>query len=98
MKRHHDRIGLEGFFEAVAVSSELGCNKPDARMYRTASDALGLKPAECFYVDDDPALVGAALALGYSGAASCRNGPRFAAEVPVIGRLEEPLELIAHPT
>ena len=59
-----------------------------------ASDALGLKPAECFYVDDDPALVGAALALGYSGAAICRNGPP-PAEVPVVSRLEELLPLIA---
>ena len=39
VKRTHDRIGLDGFFEAFAVSSELGCNKPDPRMYRTASDA-----------------------------------------------------------
>lgn len=94
VKRKHDRIGLEGFFETFAVSSELGCNKPDPRMYRTASDALGLKSAECFYVDDDPALVRAALALGHSGAAICRDGPPCAAGVHVMGRLEELLRLI----
>ena len=95
VKRKHDRIGLEGFFEAFVVSSELGCNKPDARMYRAASDALGLQPAECLYVDDDPALVGAALALGYRGAAICREGPPPAGEIRVISRLEELIPLIA---
>ena len=97
VKRTHDRIGLQGFFEAFAVSSELGCTKPDARMYRTASDALGLEPAECFYLDDDPALVEAALGLGYNGAAICRNGPPIGLDVHVISRLDELLELIAHP-
>lgn len=97
VKRKHDRIGLEGFFEAYAVSSELGCNKPDTRIYRTASDALGLEPAECFYLDDDPALVEAASALGYRGAAICRNGPPFPSGVRVISRLDELLRLIAHP-
>ncbi|HEV2724308.1 MAG TPA: HAD-IA family hydrolase, partial [Thermoleophilaceae bacterium] len=97
VRRRHDRIGLEGFFEAFAVSSELGCNKPDARMYRTASDALGLEPAECFYVDDDPALVKAALMLGYKGAAISRNGPPCVTDVHVISRLDELLRLIADP-
>ncbi len=95
VKRKHDRIGLDGFFEAFAVSAELGCNKPDARMYRTASDALGLSPAECFYVDDDPALVEAALALGYRGAAIRRNDAAIETDVPVITQLSELLELIA---
>ncbi len=97
VKRTHDRIGLAGFFEAFAVSSELGCNKPDARMYRTASDALGLEPAECFYVDDDPALVAAALALGYRGAAIRRDGSAAVRGVHVMRRLGELLELIADP-
>ncbi|MCA1677722.1 MAG: HAD-IA family hydrolase, partial [Actinobacteria bacterium] len=97
VKRKHDQIGLDGFFEAFAVSSELGCNKPDARMYRTASDALGLEPSECFYVDDDPALVEAALALGYRGAAIRRNGTIYVPGVHVMSQLEELPELIIHP-
>ena len=97
VKRKHERIGLGGFFEAFAVSSELGCNKPDARMYSTASDALGLDPGECFYVDDDPALVEAALALGYNGAAICRGGPPPRAVVRVMSRLEELVPLLTAP-
>jgi putative hydrolase of the HAD superfamily len=97
VREKHDRIGLAGFFEAFAVSSELGCNKPDPRMYRTASDALDLAPAECFYLDDDPALVRAAVQLGYSGAAIRRTGTPLATEVHVLGRLEDLLPLIDSP-
>jgi FMN phosphatase YigB (HAD superfamily) len=58
-------LGLHHHFDCFVVSAVLGCNKPDPRMYRTASDILGLRPEECLFVDDDPALVAAALALGY---------------------------------
>lgn len=61
----HADLGIERFFEVYAISAVLGCNKPDPRMYRHASGALGLKPAECLYVDDAPDLVAAALNLGY---------------------------------
>jgi HAD superfamily hydrolase (TIGR01509 family) len=63
----HAELGIHDFFEAYAISAELGCRKPDPRMYRHASDALGLAPAECLFVDDDPALVAAAIDLGYQG-------------------------------
>lgn len=74
------------------MSAELGCTKPDPRMYRSASDALGLQPERCLFVDDDPDLVLAAMALGYHGAAICRDGPPFPAGVPALTTLEELLE------
>ena len=63
----HAELGIHDFFEAYAISAVLGCRKPDPRMYRHASDALGLAPAECLFVDDDPELVAAAIDLGYLG-------------------------------
>ena len=69
----HDAIGLAGYFDVFVVSEELGCSKPDPRMYRTASDALDLEPSECVVVDDDVALVEAAIVLGYRGVAICRG-------------------------
>jgi HAD superfamily hydrolase (TIGR01509 family) len=53
----HDGLGIAHFFEAYAISAELGCIKPDPRMYAHASDSLGLDPAECLFVDDVPRLV-----------------------------------------
>jgi beta-phosphoglucomutase-like phosphatase (HAD superfamily) len=35
-------LGLHNYFQAFVTSAELGCRKPDPRMYRAGSDALGL--------------------------------------------------------
>lgn len=37
----HAGLGIGGFFETHAISAVLGCRKPDPRMYRRASSALG---------------------------------------------------------
>ncbi|MER7172690.1 HAD family hydrolase [Streptomyces mesophilus] len=93
----HDRLGLGGYFEAYAISAVLGCNKPDPRMYHHASEALGLAPAQCLFLDDDPELVAAAIALGYEGLAVSRPGAPAGGAAPAgvasIGSLSELLEL-----
>jgi putative hydrolase of the HAD superfamily len=38
----HAAVGLVDCFEVYAISAVLGCTKPDPRMYRHASDGLGL--------------------------------------------------------
>ena len=89
----HAGVGLAGYFEAYAISAVLGCTKPDPRMYRHASDALGLEPRRCLFVDDSPPLVEAALELGYQGCAVLRDGTRHD-RVPSITDLRQLLELI----
>lgn len=83
----YGQLGLGRYFRAFVISAVLGCNKPDPRMYRAASDALGLAPDECLFVDDDPDLVAAALALGYRGLAVCRDGPCRRHDVPSVSDL-----------
>ena len=84
----HAALGIGGFFEAYAISAELGCQKPDPRMYRHASDALGLPPGECLFLDDDPSFVAAAMALGYPGLAVLREPGETAEGVPAIASLD----------
>jgi putative hydrolase of the HAD superfamily len=62
-------LGIADHFAGFAISEVLGCRKPDPRMYAAGSDLLGLVPGDCLFVDDDPALVAAAVALGYHGVA-----------------------------
>lgn len=90
----HADLGIGEYFEAYAISTVLGCRKPDPRMYRHASDALGLEPAECVFIDDDPGLVAAALKLGYQGRWMRRTGsdPGDAA-IPAVTSLAELVEL-----
>lgn len=91
----HAALGLGDFFQAYAISAVLGCHKPDPRMYHHASGALGLKPGDCLFVDDDPALVAAAIELGYQGRAMVRDGEAAAdAGVPAIRSLTELLDLV----
>jgi len=42
--------GLDGFFEQIVVSSEVGCEKPDRRIFELATAAAGVSPAESLYV------------------------------------------------
>ncbi len=59
---HH---GLERYFSAFAFSDEIGCAKPDGRMFRAAAEGLGVDPAEMVHVGDrEHNDVGGAHALG----------------------------------
>jgi putative hydrolase of the HAD superfamily len=66
---------LDQLIDVFVISAELGVPKPDRRMYRTASDALGLDPERCVFVDDHAGNVQAALDLGYGGCGMSRYGP-----------------------
>jgi len=82
------QLGLQHYFQAFVISAVLGCRKPDPRMYRAGSDALGLSPDECLFVDDDPELVAAAIELGYGGTTITRAADPPPA-VPWITSLED---------
>ena len=82
------RLGLHTYFQAFVISAVLGCNKPDPRMYQAGSEALGLSPHECVFVDDAPDLVAAAIELGYGGTVIVRESDPPTA-VPWISTLED---------
>jgi putative hydrolase of the HAD superfamily len=54
-------------FDAVVDSSEEGVRKPDPRIYLITCERLGSAPEQCVFVDDHPANVRAAEALGMRG-------------------------------
>ena len=89
----HAGVGLGGYFEAYAISAVLGCTKPDPQMYRHASDALGVAPERCLFVDDSPPLVHAAIDLGYQGCAVVRTGDQ-PDDLPSVRDLRELLPLV----
>jgi putative hydrolase of the HAD superfamily len=49
-------IGLARYFATSIAAFSFGVAKPHASIFHAASDALGVKPAECVYVGDDPLL------------------------------------------
>lgn len=56
--------GLDGLVDAYLLSFELGTQKPDPVIFRTACERLGLAPAEVLMVGDDRIADGGAQALG----------------------------------
>ena len=59
-----DDLGLEREVDAIMLSFEVGVAKPDAGIYRAALDALGARPEEAVFVDDQAAYCEGAEALG----------------------------------
>ena len=55
---------LEGYFETVVVSDEVGVAKPDPRIFDIALRDAGLRPEEVAYVGDAPEDVEGSLAAG----------------------------------
>lgn len=45
--------GFSPYFKAVALSSVLGCRKPDPAIYHEAACQAGVEPARCVYVGDN---------------------------------------------
>jgi putative hydrolase of the HAD superfamily len=50
------RLEIDGFFEAVVVSSECGAAKPDRRIFEHALAALGVPPESAVHVGDHDVL------------------------------------------
>lgn len=63
-RRHIDALSLERLVDEVLVSEEEALRKPDAELFRRAADRLGVEPAACLFVGDNPStdVLGAAAA------------------------------------
>lgn len=59
--KKHD---LERLFDTMLISAEQGLAKPDPLFFRQMIDKLGVKPSECFFIDDNAVNVEAAKAVG----------------------------------
>jgi len=46
--------GLTPYFKAVVLSSKVGTRKPDPEIYWEAARRVGVEPAKCAYVGDNP--------------------------------------------
>jgi putative hydrolase of the HAD superfamily len=54
LQRHKLLVtGMVAGFDAIVISGEVGCAKPDARMFEIALAAAGCSPAEAIMVGDD---------------------------------------------
>ena len=58
---------LDGLFDAVVVSGDVGMRKPNADIFLHAAKAIGLEPDDCVFVDDFRVNVEGAESAGMTG-------------------------------
>ncbi len=81
-EREQELYGFADICDVVVYSHEEGFMKPDLRLYRIASNRLGVTPDRCVLLDDVPAYVDGARAVGM-------HGIRFADNDQAIRDLEQ---------
>ncbi len=64
-----ERIGLDGFFDAISDGNSIARSKPDPEVFLNAAGILGLSPSDCLVVEDAGAGIEAAIAGGFDSAA-----------------------------
>lgn len=101
-----EELDLAPFFDATALSCEVGLMKPQAEIYLAAARRLGVSPRECVFVDDVPSYVAAAKGVGMTGVRINRfdSEEAYAEDEPTevqpdlsIGHLGELLEWLPPP-
>ena len=63
-----ERLGLEGFFDAVSDGNNITRSKPDPQVFCMAAQMLDIAPGKCLVVEDAAAGIQAAAAGGFDGA------------------------------
>jgi epoxide hydrolase-like predicted phosphatase len=58
---------LAELFDEIVISGQVGLRKPDAAIFRMATERIGLSAGACVFVDDFPLNVEAAEAAGMRG-------------------------------
>jgi putative hydrolase of the HAD superfamily len=64
-REEQQRFELASIFDVLVYSHEVGCAKPDPKIYRLTEDLLGVSPDEIVFLDDRPEHVRAARSCGW---------------------------------
>lgn len=60
-----ERFDFLAWFEGIVISGEVGVNKPDPRIFEHLVERFGVEPAAALFIDDSPANIDVATALGF---------------------------------
>ena len=77
-------------FDALAISAEIGVMKPDTAAYQAVLAMLGMEAQTCVFIDDVPANVAAAQAVGMHGIVFVDNTSCLAALTRLLGPTPSP--------
>lgn len=89
LENKHRLLDLRKYFKAFVISAQVGCCKPDRRIFGRAIAEMELPPEKLLFVDDDPHYVKEALGLGLNGILMVRSGEPTDADLEWARNLEE---------
>ena len=89
LERKYRLLNLRKYFKAFVISAQVGCCKPDKRIFGKAIAEMGLPPEKLLFVDDDPHYVKEAIGLGLNGVLMVRNGEPTDFDVEWVRDLDE---------
>jgi putative hydrolase of the HAD superfamily len=89
---------LDSYFQAVAISGELGCVKPDAGIFESVLDRLAVEPGDAWHVGDSLSLdVAGANAMGMTSVWLNRSGRQRGSGDPHPAiEIQSLLDLVTH--
>ena len=64
---YFDAIPALGLMDGILASCDYGVTKPDARLFEALYARFGLRPEECFFIDDMPRNIEGAAKTGMIG-------------------------------
>lgn len=85
-ERERAAYGYEDLCDAIVYSHEEGVRKPDARAYHIVCERLGVGPTEAVFLDDVPACVEGAKAVGMQAVRFVNNRQAITELESVLGR------------
>ena len=85
------RLPASDVFSGLIVSADWGILKPDRELYRILCREYGLKPEECYFIDDFSLNVEAAKTLGMNGSVFFQDIPRLRRELIEAGVTVSPV-------
>ena len=89
LERKYRLLDLRKYFKAFVISAQVGCCKPDKRIFGRAIAELELPPEKLLFVDDDPHYVKEAIGLGMYVILMVRSGEPTDVDVEWVRNLEE---------
>ena len=89
LERRYETLGLRDYFRAFVISAQVGCLKPETRIFLKALEELGARAEKTIFVDDDPDYARAARELGMRGIWFRGTHPDISDELPSVANLRE---------
>ncbi len=94
-RRFSKNIASIAYMDAIWISCEQGYLKPEREAYLDFFEVMGLAPETCYFIDDSPANIEAALRLGMEGCVYHQDSGELERKLRAAGiRLSDDAEII----